>query len=184
MSRTQKCSEVINDYEGYVALKEVEKHIKGGNIRLKKTNSNVHFQAAKMSTEDDIFTVEIKQKIDAERHYSINLYCPTFMACRPCFRFDSDGHVHMNRNGKPLLQRRIPTPHFHEFDEQGREIAYRTERIDGDKTFPTGKSDALNHFSEVHNMVMESELKIVSEGDLFRDETEGFDPNSGEDFNE
>ncbi|MVM36433.1 hypothetical protein GO730_00225 [Spirosoma sp. HMF3257] len=46
-------------------------------------------------------------------------------------RFDSDGHTHINKDENiPLAEQHVKTPHFHIWDESGKEIAYRTDSID------------------------------------------------------
>lgn len=40
-------------------------------------------------------------------------------------RFDSFGTAHDNGPDYPLNGRSVPTPHFHKYDQQGREVAYR-----------------------------------------------------------
>lgn len=47
------------------------------------------------------------------------------------FRFDADGATHYNDvdEALPLLKREITTPHFHKFNESGKEIAYKTEEL-------------------------------------------------------
>jgi len=48
----------------------------------------------------------------------------------PIFRFDSDGVTHWNQiDGNPLQKQQVPTPHFHKFNEEGVEIAYKTEHL-------------------------------------------------------
>ena len=94
------------------------------------------------------------------------------------------GHVHTNRNDLPLSERRIPTPHFHEFDNKGREIAYRTAVINNDAQFPRDRVEAIKHFSEVHNVCFDGDFKVLSESSLFQDASQCDDPNFGEEFDE
>ena len=184
MSRSQKCIEVINAYSAYTALKAREKLMQKGDFCLKRSSSNANFLTAKKLSVDKQVAVEIKQRAETERHYSINLFCHSFMGTRPSFRFDADGHVHTNRNDLPLSERRIPTPHFHEFDNKGREIAYRTAVINNDAQFPRDRVEAIKHFSEVHNVCFDGDFKVLSESSLFQDASQCDDPNFGEEFDE
>jgi hypothetical protein len=46
---------------------------------------------------------------------------------KPCFRFCSRGHIHINEEmGAGLAARAIPTPHFHRIDSRGILEAYQT----------------------------------------------------------
>ncbi|WP_133299918.1 hypothetical protein [Larkinella punicea] len=70
-----------------------------------------------------------KQKISEYSDYGFQIFSESFQ--RPIFRFDADGVVHENRNETlPILQRRVFTPHFHQYDEEGVEFAFRTLEID------------------------------------------------------
>lgn len=74
----------------------------------------------------------------------------------PCFRYDNDGPAHTDsRSDKPLLERRVTTPHFHMVDESGWEIAYKTKQLQNDEALRAIQGDinlALSHFCNEANI--------------------------------
>ena len=67
----------------------------------------------------------------------------------------------MNRAGY-LKGRQIPTPHFHEFDETGYEMAYQTEELlDSGHDLLKSREAVMSHFCKVHNINLESAIKIT-----------------------
>lgn len=79
---------------------------------------------------------------------------------QPILRFDADGATHYNSRDDtiPLLEREIKTPHFHKFDEDGIEYAYRTSYlIEHEYQIQNDIQSGLNHFCEEHNIRSNSE---------------------------
>jgi len=71
----------------------------------------------------------IESKIEDKRDFKFKLRAPELTG-EPFFRFDSDGVSHMNGDRSiPLDERKVDTPHFHRFDEEGRNVAYKTESL-------------------------------------------------------
>lgn len=67
----------------------------------------------------------------------------------PFFRYDSGGPPHFNRHlDIPLQEQKVDTPHYHEFDSQGIEFAFRTPSIDDPQTATEFKDPSLSisHF--------------------------------------
>jgi hypothetical protein len=73
------------------------------------------------------FVVEIS--VENKGNYKLQLWA-NYFGDFPCFRFDSAGSVHCNpENGSGLRKRQVTTPHFHKFNENGVEIAYKTVKL-------------------------------------------------------
>lgn len=54
----------------------------------------------------------------------------TIIPSKTLFRFDSKGPDHKNKvDYIPLSQQSVPTPHYHQFDEQGNLLAYQTPEM-------------------------------------------------------
>lgn len=68
----------------------------------------------------------IESKIANKKDFKFILRAPNFID-KPFFRFDSDGLAHYNRvPGVELPKQKVDTPHFHKYDSEGRNIAYKT----------------------------------------------------------
>lgn len=62
-------------------------------------------------------------------NYILNLFFPGWIEKGLC-RFDSEGAYHKNKCGSiETKNKKIPTPHFHKFDENGCEYAYQTDEL-------------------------------------------------------
>jgi hypothetical protein len=90
----------------------------------------------------------------------------------PCFRFDSAGISHNNRySDVPLIDRVVSTPHFAKFDNFGRWLAYKTEKLK-DANFSTELSSkiapGLAHFCEEAQIqhTQGRAISLVQEQDL------------------
>ena len=60
--------------------------------------------------------------------YEFKLFCN--LVEPPILRFESKGPTHLNREDNiPLHERKISTPHFHIFDDDGFSKAYKIEEI-------------------------------------------------------
>ena len=54
----------------------------------------------------------------------------TIIPSKTLFRFDSKGPDHKNKvDYIPLSQQSVPTPHYHQFDEEGNLLAYQTPEM-------------------------------------------------------
>lgn len=81
--------------------------------------------------------------------------CPT-----PFFRFDSDGDTHRNFiAGLTLPEQQIPTPHFHYYNQDGLNIAYKTPPLleEDQKKALQDISLCLAHFFQESNINTELE---------------------------
>lgn len=135
---------------------------------------------------DDNMILCVEVKINNHAYFQFKLRYQSFVPA-PFFRFDSDGTTHHNRiEGIPLNEQAITTPHFHKFNENGIEIAYKT-----DKLLDPKESKALEdinlciiHFFHESNTRLKDddfpEIKIQSDTLGFKMTKE--DPNQNIDF--
>lgn len=71
----------------------------------------------------------VESKIENKKDFKFKLRAPEYTGI-PFFRFDSDGVAHYNRTPDvELPKQKVDTPHFHKFDSDGRNFAYKTEAL-------------------------------------------------------
>ncbi|MCM4162162.1 MULTISPECIES: hypothetical protein [unclassified Arenibacter] len=72
----------------------------------------------------------IESRIENKKDFKFKLRAPEYTGI-PFFRFDSDGVAHYNRvPDVELPNQKVETPHFHKFDSDGRNIAYKTAPLE------------------------------------------------------
>jgi len=130
---TKRSTEIQENYSFYNNLLQERKSIFKEVLEINNTSNNfntleetidvVHPQISK----DMILIVNVK--INNYNFFQFKLrYKPFFP--KPFFRFDSDGDTHWNRiDGVPLEKQAVTTPHFHKYNENGIEIAYKTDKL-------------------------------------------------------
>ena len=78
------------------------------------------------------------------------------LANEPVLRFDSDGASHRNDLDEiPLPERQVTTPHFHQFNEDGISIAFKTDVLKSDGNATAIANDVnfgMAHFSTVAHL--------------------------------
>ena len=127
-------TEIKNNFTLYTELHKKRKTVLNSPISVNKTkanhrgiqtgNTNVKHVSIK---KDLIFEIEIKN--DNIKDFKFKLFCTTYFNC-PFFRFDSAGAAHRNNDPKiSLKEQQITTPHFHEFNSDGIELAYKTKAL-------------------------------------------------------
>lgn len=121
------CGLVKNDYADYENLRAAGKATTVDPVVLQKRATNPAFIGQSpilhsLPGRDCYLEAEIT---DSEiLKYSLKIFAPSF-GRMPCFRLDSRGGDHINRdNGMSLLERIVPTPHFHRVDRDGWMMAY------------------------------------------------------------
>lgn len=78
---------------------------------------------------NDKMVLLVDVKVNNHAYFQFKLRYKSFVPA-PFFRFDSDGETHRNKvDGVELKDQAITTPHFHKFNENGIEIAYKTDKL-------------------------------------------------------
>jgi len=104
---------------------------------LSPVDTNVHLLAEKA--------------VNSASHYGLKIQarnlCP-----HPIIRFEADGPRHHNPMDKlPLVERFVDTPHFHRFNEDGYEFAYRIDAFKNPQVVvevQQGINNGLRYFCE------------------------------------
>ena len=98
---------------------------------IKSNRKDVRIKVVEIehTTLSEKIELTIESKIQNKKDFKFKLRAPDFTGT-PFFRFDSDGVAHYNRDMEvELPKQKVETPHFHKFDSQGRNIAYKTESL-------------------------------------------------------
>jgi hypothetical protein len=96
----------------------------GNNNKILEKETGVKHE----SIQDEIILI-VNVRISNQGFFQFKLRCKS-LAAVPFFRYDSDGDTHRNYGENiPLSQQQITTPHFHRFTEDGRNFAYKTDRL-------------------------------------------------------
>lgn len=183
--------EVKNNYSFYNNLLLERKSIFSEVIEINSRANNHNFvetieQVIYPELEDDKMKLLVKVKINNHNFFEIKLKYKEFTPA-PFFRFDSDGTTHHNRiDGIPLDKQAITTPHFHKFNENGVEIAYKTDKLldpKESKALEDINLCIIHFFHESNTRLNEDdfpEIKIMSDTLGFKMTKE--DPNQNIDF--
>ncbi|MFB9058074.1 hypothetical protein ACFFU9_15120 [Mariniflexile ostreae] len=125
---------VKNNYSFYNKLLLERKSIFSEVIEINSKANNHNFiesiePVVYPELENDKMKLLVRVKLNNHHFFEIKLKLKEFTPA-PFFRFDSDGTTHHNRiDGIPLNEQAITTPHFHKFNENGIEIAYKTDKL-------------------------------------------------------
>lgn len=135
---------------------------------------------------DDSMVLCVEVKINNHAYFQFKLRYKSFVPA-PFFRFDSDGETHRNKvDGIELKDQAITTPHFHKFNENGIEIAYKTDKLldpKESKALEDINLCIIHFFHESNTRLKEDdfpEIKIQSDTLGFKMTKE--DPNQNIDF--
>ena len=125
--------EIKNNFKHYTDLVDGRKNVKKSPIVLDEKGNNIHYKKKNTSvthtTEKDDINLIVESKIINKKDFKFKLRAKEYTE-PPFFRFDSDGVTHRNNIPEiPLADQQITTPHFHKFDDKGREIAYKTKQL-------------------------------------------------------
>lgn len=129
---------VKDNYDYYNQLLNKRKSIFSEVIEIKKVGNNHNtLEEPVVVKHPDIennMILLVDVKINNNSFFQFKLRYKEFID-NPIFRFDSDGDTHRNRiDGVPLEEQQVLTPHFHKFNENGIEIAYKTDLLKNEET--------------------------------------------------
>lgn len=125
---------IKENYSFYNKLLSERKSVFSELIEINKVGNNYNelcesIETIHPSINDDKLELSVLVKVNNHDHFYFKLKYREFVKA-PFFRFDSDGTTHHNRiDGIPLSKQAITTPHFHKFNENGIEIAYKTDKL-------------------------------------------------------
>lgn len=130
---SKKNHTIKDNYDYYTQLLKKRKSIFSEVIEINKVgnNHNTLEEPVKVTHPDVenhmLLLVDVKENNNS--FFQFKLRYKEFTNS-PLFRFDSDGDTHWNKiDGIPLTEQQIPTPHFHKYNENGVEIAYKTDEL-------------------------------------------------------
>lgn len=108
--------------------------------------------------DDNVLTIE--SVINDGGKFRFKLRCEPIFE-KHYFRFDSFGPNHRNKNPKKPFKS-VETPHFNKFDEDGYNVAYRTDKI-VNLNSNWGIKEYFLHFCEEANILQSGEGEIMIE---------------------
>lgn len=173
---------VRDNYKSYCSLIDEEKTLLNNKIVLdEKKNSRADYKEKNTPAYSDVLPndiiLTIQQKETEEKDFKFILFCKSFCE-KPFFRYDSVGPAHRNANLPiPIEKQQVPTPHFHRYVGDGKEIAYKTEPLQN-----PGSSKALEDIDLcIHHFFQESHIKadnfiLISSPGVLPFATEDNDP--------
>lgn len=163
--------------------KNIDISVVKGNNQFFLINNRVILKHITLAQEI-IFISEVK--IRNYKDFKFKIRCAS-LCDPPFFRYDSDGPAHQNYDENiPLKEQSVTTPHFHNFNIRGVEIAYKTSELlnDASRVALEDISLCAAHFCHEGNIrVGENDFPTIS----ILSTTLGLplvenDPNSGVNF--
>ncbi|MDR6194905.1 hypothetical protein [Siphonobacter sp. SORGH_AS_0500] len=141
------CKEVLDDFATYKVIMNEQKRILDETIHInanKKTRTDWLAARSKIehsSVEGIFFEVEVLP--DNHRHFKFLIMAEGYSNKRLA-RYDSAGSPHRNPANSPhYSKQRIAPPHFHKWDDLGRNIAYKTEKLNSVKEEDLGNINRI-----------------------------------------
>ena len=160
---------IKENYERYLKIKQVKKKLAEKDILLYKDAGHKDVQVGEavvaVGEGEESARLQVTLNVLKTRNFKFKLFCDDLTPA-PCYRFDSDGGTHMNPYSETdaLLDRRVATPHFHCYNEDGVEIAYKTEELVKEQEKLLGDYDkAMGHFFAEENVLSEDGTRMVPE---------------------
>lgn len=131
----EKCvQEIKENYSKYEELLVGTKNVSVETIildEIKGNHKNTRVKSADVfhNSYTDYIELIIESKIANKKDFKFKLRAPNYTE-KPFFRFDSDGVSHYNKSENiELSKQKVDTPHFHKYDLNGNNIAYKTEAL-------------------------------------------------------
>lgn len=162
------CLEIQQDYSLYSELVNNQKSVEHSPVTVnkKKLTHPTYITGEVSGTHETVkckIKFEVEVKIYNEKNFKFKLFTKQYFPV-PIFRYDSYGLAHRNNDPSiPLRDQQVLTPHFHKFNEQGFEIAYKTEFINAiDKQHEVEDiNKCLRHFCDEGNLRFKSSEYIT-----------------------
>jgi len=130
----KKFPQIEENYSFYNNLVSERKTIFAEVIEInKRSNNHNTFESIEEvihpTAKNDKMVLLVDVKVNNHDFFQFKLRYKSFLP-PPFFRFDSDGETHRNKvEGIRFEESQITTPHFHKFNENGIEIAYKTDKL-------------------------------------------------------
>lgn len=130
---SKKSKAIRENYDFYNKLLAERKSVFSEVIDINSTGNNANtltkIEPVKHPSIADDMALIVDVKVNNHNFFQFKLRYKSFVD-QPFFRFDSDGGTHRNKvDGVPLDKQSITTPHFHKFNTEGLEIAYKTDKL-------------------------------------------------------
>ncbi|WP_282036194.1 hypothetical protein [Saccharicrinis aurantiacus] len=124
---------VKENYTLYSKLLSERKSVFSEVIEINEIGNNANTlsrqEVLKHKSISDNMVLIVDVKYNNHNYFQFKLRYKDYIP-QPFFRFDSDGETHRNRvTGIPLGEQSITTPHFHKFNNDGLEIAFKTDKL-------------------------------------------------------
>lgn len=182
--------EIRDNYSFYNSLLRERKSIFDELIEISNPSNNANYlektTSLKHTSQSNEILFIVNVSISNHKFFKFKLRCKD-LSDRPFFRYDSDGVTHRNYDSNiPFKEQQIPTPHFHFYNENGVNIAYKTSHLKNElecKALEDINLCIIHYCHEANIRLQENEFPSISispatlQFDLF--ET---DPNSNVNF--
>ena len=157
---TKKVAHTIREnYELYNQLLKEQKSIFEGIISISENGNNINVLEKVVDLTHESYNgntcLVVDVKVNNTNFFQFKLRSKEAFPM-PFFRFDSDGDTHRNYiDGLSIDEQQITTPHFHFYNEDGLNVAYKTDALRDEKQRKALQdiSLCLNHFFQESNIV-------------------------------
>ncbi len=160
---------VKDNYLRYLSIGDKVKTLETSDIMLHESQNHTRSQMGDVALtfpgDDECGRLNVSLNVDNTKSFGFKIFCDNLMP-EPCYRFDSDGPSHTNPPAANLVlrDRRVHTPHFHKYDQDGRLTAYKTDELASDETsFVDDYQKAIKHFFEEERVSVEGSVQILTE---------------------
>ena len=160
---------VRENYPRYQSIGNRVKTLAPGNIMLHEKQNHARCQVGDavltFDGNDERGRLCVFLNVEKTQCFEFKIFCDDFMP-EPCYRFESDGSSHTNPASANLTlrDRRVHTPHFHKYDQDGRVIAYKTDVLaSNEKALVEDYQKAIRHFFDEERVQAESGTQILPE---------------------
>ena len=189
----KKFPQIQENYPFYNKLLSERKLIFSTVIEVNKEGNNANTlesieEVKHPLVNEDKMILLVNVKVNNYDFFQFKLRYKSFVPA-PFFRFDSDGYTHRNKiEGIPFKEQSITAPHFHKFNKNGVEIAYKTNKLLDPKESKALKDINLCiiHFFHESNTRLKDdkfpEIKIMPDPDTFEFKVTKEDPNQNINF--